>query len=83
MARPLAKDIAVKSALAQLWCLDGLADETRKLEGSKAALAVWLRNESDCRRWVAVVAAGGRAADLPPDLIRNKNFFNAHDWRIP
>jgi hypothetical protein len=83
MARPLAKDIAVKSALAQLWCIAELADEERRLVDTKAALALWLRNEHDCKRWVAVVAANGRAGMLPTDLILNKSFFNFRDWRIP
>jgi hypothetical protein len=83
MGRPRAKDVAVKSALAQLWCVDQIADIDRKIMGYNAALETWLRYEHDCKRWVAVVAANGRAADLPPDLIRNKAFFNARYWRIP
>ena len=83
MSRPAAKDVAVKSALAQLWCLDEFCDETYKLEGSKAALACWLRAAYDCKRWIAVVAAAGRGGDLPLYLLRNKAFFNARDWRIP
>lgn len=75
---------AVASALAQLWDLAGFCDETTRFEGGKeAALRQWLRAGADCKRWVAVVAAHGRTKDLPPDLLYNRAYFNAHDWRIP
>lgn len=74
---------AVHSALGQLWDMAGMVEETRRFEGEKAALAQWLRAGADCRRWVMVVAGAGRSRELPPDLLRNRAFFNAHDWRIP
>jgi hypothetical protein len=83
MTRETQQQISVQSALAQLWDMAGLCDETRRMESPKAALAQWLRAGPDCKRWVIVVAAAGRTKDLPPDLLYNRAFFNAHDWRIP
>lgn len=83
MARPKAADVATRSALALLWEVQGMAEEERRLVDGKAALALWLRNGHDCVRWIRVVAAGGRSAELPPMLLTNKAFFNGHDWRIP
>ena len=75
---------AVAEALGELWDLYGYCDETRRFEdGPDAALAQWLRAGADCRRWIAVVAAAGRTRELPPDLLNHRDFFNAHDWRIP
>lgn len=83
MTRESNRYIATESALAQLWVMSGLCDETRRFEGEKAALAQWLRAGPDCQRWIVVVATAGRGHELPPDLLRNKAYFNAHDWRIP
>lgn len=74
---------AMRSALGNLWCIQEIAEEAVRLDNAKAGLAVWLRNAEDCKRWIVVVAAGGRGGDLPPHLIHNKAFFNGHDWRIP
>lgn len=84
MTRETEQQHAVAAALGQLWDLASFCDETRRFEGGKeAALKQWLRAGADCKRWIMVVAAAGRTRDLPPDLLYNRAYFNAHDWRIP
>lgn len=74
---------AVTMALALLWTLDESFDEVRRVEGFDAAINHWLLYSRDCKRWIATAVAGGRARDLPPDLLRKRAVFNLHDWRIP
>lgn len=70
-------------ALALLWDLSGLCEETQRFEGKDAMLAHWLLSGEQCRRAIKLVAAAGRTRELPPALRQHREFFNRHDWRIP
>lgn len=83
MARKSDAQHALESALGNLWCIQEMAEEAMRFEGFAAGLAVWQRNAPDCQRWVMVVGGAGQGHKLPPHLLNNKAFFNAHDWRIP
>lgn len=84
MARALSEpEHAMRSAIGNLWEVQSLAEEAIRFEGQKAGLAVWCRNADNCKRWVAVVAAGGRGRDLPPHLRDSRAYFNGLGWRIP
>ena len=69
MPRKSAATLAGESGLANLECIESLAQEAQEIEGSaRAYRATYFRNESECKRWLAQM----RAAGMPcPAFIRS------------
>lgn len=56
MSRKSNAQIEAESALQNLTCIVGLAEEARQLEGNREANTIYIHHNADCRRWLAAMA---------------------------